>query len=53
MQSYELFRWECKMKSRTASVNTESQWSKQETFSACANQVWLGVNLNTRATSGE
>ena len=35
-----------------ASVNTDSQWSKQETCLARENQVWLVVNLNTSVTSG-
>ena len=36
-----------------ASVNMDSQWSKQEAHFASATQVWLAVNLNTSATSGE
>ena len=42
-----------KRKSGTASVNTDSQWSEQEACFACAIQVWLAVNHNTSATSGE
>ena len=41
-----------KRKSGTASVNTESQWSKEACF-AHATQVWLAVNHNTSVTSGE
>ena len=44
---------ECKRKSGTASVNTGSQWSKQEACFARATQVWLDVNHNTSVTSGE
>ena len=35
------------------SVNTDSQWSKQEVCFARENQVWLTVNHNTSVTSGE
>ena len=34
-------------------MNTDSQWSKQEACFAHATQVWLAVNHNTSATSGE
>ena len=43
----------CQWKSGTASVNTDSQWSKQESCFARANKVWLAVNHNTSVTSGE
>ena len=39
------------LKSGTANVNTDSQWSKQETPFACEIQVWLAVNRNTSVTS--
>ena len=39
--------------SGTASVNTDSQWSKQEACFAPATQVWLAVNYNTSVTSSE
>ena len=42
-----------KRKSRTASVNTDIQWSKQKACFVHATQVWLAVNHNTRVTSGE
>ena len=29
-------------------MNTDSQWRKQEACFACATQVWIAVNLNTR-----
>ena len=45
--------WTVKRKSGTASVNTDSQCSKQETCFALATQVWLAVNHNTSVTSGE
>ena len=38
---------------RTASVNTDSQWSKQEACFERAAQVRLAVNHNTSVTSGE
>ena len=41
-----------KRKSGTASVNTDSQWSKQEAYFARATRVWLAVNHNTGVTSG-
>ena len=44
---------ECKRKSETASVNTDSQWSKREACFALATQIWLTVNHNTSVTSGE
>ena len=34
-------------------MNTDSQWSKQEACVASATQVWLAVNHNSSATSGE
>ena len=34
-------------------MNTDSQWSKQETCFACATHVWLAVIHNTSFTSGE
>ena len=42
-----------KQKSGTASVNTDSQWSKQEACFACVTPVWLAVNHNTNVFSGE
>ena len=42
-----------KRKRGTASVNTDSQWCKREACFAGASQVWLGINQNTSATSGE
>ena len=45
--------WSAKRKSGTASVNTNSQWSKQEACFARATQVWFAVNHNTSVTSGE
>ena len=42
-----------KLKSGTASVNTDSQWSKQEACFTRATQVWLAVNHNTSVTSGQ
>ena len=39
--------------SGTASVNTDRQWSQQETYFACETPVWLGVIHNTSAFSGE
>ena len=41
------------MKSETASLNTDSQWSKQEACFARATQAWLAVNHKTSVTSGE
>ena len=41
------------VQSQAASVNRDSQWSKQEAFFAHATQVWLAVNHNTNVTSGE
>ena len=35
-----------KWKSGTASLNMDSQWSKQEACFACATRVWLAVNNN-------
>ena len=35
-----------KWKSDTASLNTDSQWSKQEALFVCATRVWLAVNHN-------
>ena len=32
------------IKRGTASLNTDSQWSKQEVCFACVTQVWLTVN---------
>ena len=40
-------------KSGTASVNTDSQWIKQEACFARATQVWLAVNHNTSVTAGK
>ena len=42
-----------KRKSGTASVNTDSQWSKQKACFAHATQVWLAVNHNTSVLFGE
>ena len=47
--------WFCRSiqrKSGTASVNTDSQYSKQEACFAGATRVWLAVNHNTSVTSG-
>ena len=33
--------------------NTDSQWSKQEAYFACATLVRLAVNHKTSVTSGE
>ena len=33
-------------------MNTESQWSNQETCFARETQMWLAVNHDTRITSG-
>ena len=41
------------MEGGTASLNTDSQWSKQEDCFAGATRVWLDVNHNTSITSGE
>ena len=41
---------ECKTEKRN-SLNTDSQWSKQEACFARATQVWLAVNHNTSVTS--
>ena len=35
------------------SMNSDSQWTKQETCFERATQVWLAVNHNTSLTSGE
>ena len=48
-----VFCWSAKRKSGTASVNTDSQWSKQEACIVHATQVWLAVNHITTLTSGE
>ena len=37
----------------TASLNTDSQWSKEEASFARATQVWLAVNHNISIDSGE
>ena len=50
---YSGFCWSVKRKSETASVNRDSQSSKQEAWFACATQVWLAVNRNTSVTSGK
>ena len=42
-----------KQNSGTASVNTDSQWSKQEACFAHEIQVWLPVTHNTSVTSGQ
>ena len=36
------------MEKRNSQLNTDSQWSKQEACFACATQVWLAVNHNTK-----
>ena len=41
------------MESGTVSLNTDSQWSKQDACFARATPVWLAVNHNTSITSGE
>ena len=41
------------MEKWNSSLNTDSQWSKQEACFAHATQVWLAVNHNTSITSGE
>ena len=43
----------CKMKSGTASVNTDSELRKQEAFFTHASQMCLAVNHNTSITSGK
>ena len=53
MKSYLQLCRNVKGKSGTASVNTDSQWSKQEACFAHATRVWLAVNHNTSVTSGE
>ena len=45
--------WSVKRNSRTASGNTDSQWSKQEACFASATQVWPAVNHITSVTSEE
>ena len=50
---YKQFCWSEDMKSGTASVNTDSQWNKQEARFAHATQVWLAVNQSISVTSGE
>ena len=49
MNSFFIF----KRKSGTASLNKDSQWSKQEACFARVTRVWLAVNHNTSVTSGE
>ena len=44
---------ECKTEKGMASLNTDSQWSKQEACSALATRVRLEINHNTSITSGE
>ena len=39
------------MESGTASLNTDSQWSKQEACFARATQVWLAVNHDRQMSS--
>ena len=34
-------------------MNTDSQWSKQESCFALATQLWFTVNHNTSFTSGD
>ena len=34
-------------------MNTDNQWSKQDSSLTRATQVWLAVNHNTSVTSGE
>ena len=41
------------MESGTVSLNTDSQWSKQEACFARTTHLWLAVNHNTGITSGE
>ena len=48
-----MYRFTGLRKSGTASLNTDSQWSKQEACFAHATRVWLAVNHNTSVTSGE
>ena len=42
-----------KRKSGTASLNTDSHWSKHEARFAGTTRVWLAVNYITSVTSGE
>ena len=54
IESYLGFCRSVKQKIRTASLNTDSQWSKQKACFAHATQVWLTVNHNNiSVTSGE
>ena len=41
------------MEKGTASVNTDSQWSKQEACCAHGTQMRLAVNHNSYVTSGK
>ena len=47
------FCWNIKQNSGIASVNTDSQWSKQEACFARATRVWLAVNHNTSVSFGK
>ena len=47
------FVWSVKWKSGTASLNTDSQCSKQEACFARVTPLWLAVNHNTSVSSGE
>ena len=48
-----VFCWKVNRKSGAASVNTNSQWSKQKACFARATRVWLAVNHNPSVTPGE
>ena len=41
------------MESGTATLNMDSQWSKQEACFARVTWVWLAANHNTSITSGD
>ena len=53
MQSYKWFCWSVKHKPEKASVNTDSQRSKQEACFACANQLWPAEIHDTYVTSDD
>ena len=53
MLFYQRICWSVKRRNETASVNTDSQLSKQEACFARATHVWLTVNHNTSITSGK
>ena len=53
IKSNQRFCWKVNRKSGAASVNTNSQWSKQKACFARATRVWLAVNHNTSVTPSE